>query len=102
MKASGAISIMPVCKPALDVARLHEVVERVVERAQVGIDLLPHVAGQEAEPLARLDRRPRQDQPLDLALLEQRHGVADREIGLAGAGGAHGEDQLVLLAARLM
>ena len=82
---------------ALDVARLHEVVERVVDRAQVGIDLLAHVAGQEAEPLAGLDRRARQDQALGLALLEERDRVADGEPGLAGAGRALGEDELVLL-----
>jgi hypothetical protein len=35
----------------------HQVVERVVERAQVRIDLLRQVAGQEAEALAGLDGR---------------------------------------------
>ena len=62
-----------------------------------GVDLVAHVAGQEAEPLARLDGGPRQDEPLDDALLQQRDGVADREPRLAGAGGPFGEDQLVLL-----
>ena len=41
---------------ALDDARIHQVEQRVVDRAQIGIDLLAHVAGQEAEPLAGLDR----------------------------------------------
>ena len=50
----------------LDRAALHEpgddlglehVVERVVERPQVRVDLGQDVAGEEAEPLARLDRR---------------------------------------------
>ena len=50
---------------ALDLVGRQHVVERVVERAQIGIDLLAHVAGQEAEPLAGLDRRPRQDDALD-------------------------------------
>ena len=36
---------------------LDHVVERVVERPQVRVDLGHEVAGQEAEPLARLDRR---------------------------------------------
>ena len=48
------------------VGRQH-VVQRVVERPQIRIDLLAQIAGQEAEPLAGLDRRPRQDDPLDLA-----------------------------------
>ena len=71
--------------------------KRIEDRAQVRIDLVAHVARQEAEPLARLDRGARQDQPLDGALLEQRDRVADREPGLAGAGRTLGEDELVLL-----
>jgi hypothetical protein len=43
----------------------HAIVERVVKRAQVGIDLFLHVAGQEAEPFARFHRRAGQDQALD-------------------------------------
>ena len=82
---------------ALDVARLHEVVERVVDGPQIGVDLLLHVAGQEAEPLAGLDRRARQDEPLDRAGSMQLHGMADGQPGLAGAGRAFGEDELVLL-----
>ena len=46
---------------ALRLVEVHHVVERVVERAQVGVHLLGEVAGQEAELLARLDRGPRQD-----------------------------------------
>ncbi len=62
---------------------------------EIGIDLVAHVAGQEAEPLAGLDGGTRQDQALDGALFEQKHGVADGEPGLAGAGRAFGEDQFV-------
>ena len=80
----------------LDHAPVHEVVERVIDRAQIGVDLVAHVAGQEAEPLAGLDRGTRQHQPFDQALLEQRHRMADREPGLAGPGGTFGEHQLVL------
>ena len=82
---------------ALDHARVHEILQRVVDRAQIGIDLLAHVAGQKAEPLAGLDRGARQDQPLDDALFEQRNGMADRQPGLAGAGRPFGEDEFVLL-----
>ena len=78
---------------ALDDARVHQVVERVVDRAQIGIDLLAHVAGQEAEPLAGFDRRPRQDDAVDFLALEQLHGMRDREPGLAGAGRAGAEHQ---------
>ena len=82
---------------ALDPLRRQHVVECVVERPEIGIDLLAHVAGQKAEPLAGLDRRPRQDQPVASAALQAGRGEGDREIGLAGAGGAGGEHEIVLL-----
>ena len=40
----------------VELLRVHRVVERVEERAHVRVDLREHVAGEEAEPLARLDR----------------------------------------------
>ena len=46
---------------------LEHVVERVEERPQVGIDLGGDVTGEEAEPLARLDSGPGQDDAVDLA-----------------------------------
>ena len=82
---------------ALQHARVHEVGERVEDRPQIGIDLVAHVAGQEAEPLAGFDGRARQDQALDGALFEQQHRIADGEPGLAGAGGALGEDEFMAL-----
>ena len=51
---------------AFDDAGVHDVGERVVDRAQIGIDLVAHVAGQETEPLAGFDRGPRQDDAVDL------------------------------------
>jgi len=49
----------------LDLLGREHVVERVVERAEIGIDLLLHVAGKKAQSLAGLDRGPREDQPVD-------------------------------------
>ena len=80
---------------ALDDARIHQVIERVVDRPQIRIDLFAHVAGQEAEPFAGFDRRPRQDDAVDFLAFEQLHGMGDREPGLAGAGGAGREHQRV-------
>ncbi len=74
-----------------------QVVERVVERAQVGIDLLREVAGQEAQPLAGLDRGTDEHEPLDGVALERVDGAGDGEIGLAGARGADRERDVVLL-----
>ena len=86
-------------KPALDPLRRQHVVESIVKRAQIGIDLLAHVAGKEAEPLSSLDRGPRQDQPVAFAAFQARRGEGDGEIGLAGAGGPGGEDEVVRLQA---
>ena len=96
MKASGAISISPACS-ALDDARIHQIVQRVVDRPQIGIDLLPQIAGQEAEPLAGLDRGPRQDDAIDFLAFEQLRGMRHRKPGLAGAGRADAEHHLVAL-----
>ena len=59
--------------------------QRVVERAHVRVDLLVERAGQEAEALAGLHGRPREDEPRDLMLLQRAHGGRDGEVGLAGA-----------------
>ena len=54
------------------------------------------VAGQEAEPLARLDRRPREDDPVDLAPRQRGGRHRHREVGLAGAGRADPERDRVV------
>lgn len=82
---------------AFDDARVHQVVQRVVDRAQVRVDFFTEVAGQEAEPLAGFDRGPGQDDAIDFLALEQLRGLRHREPGLAGAGGSDAEHQLVLL-----
>ena len=84
-------------KPALDPLRREHVIERVVEGPQIRIDLLAHVAGEEAEPLSGLDGRTRQDQPVASPALQTRRGESDGEIGLAGAGGPRGKDEVVAL-----
>ena len=97
MNASGAISTVPRSSSALDPLDVHHVVQRVVERAQVRIDLLLQVAGQEAELLARLDGRARQDDPADLLREQERDGLRHRQVRLAGAGGPDAEHDVVLI-----
>src|SRR5512144_2352520 len=55
---------------ALDPLRRQHIVKRIVERAQIRIDLLAHVARQEAEALAGLDGGTRQDQPVAFAVFQ--------------------------------
>ncbi len=83
----------PSADGAFNLVAGHHVVERVIERPQIGIDLFLHVAGQEAEPFAGLHCRARQDDALDQAALQKHGGMGDRQVGLAGSGRADAEHQ---------
>src|SRR5205823_13115374 len=61
------------------------------EGPQIWIDLGEDVAGEKAEPLSGLDRRPSENHARDLAILQGRHGKRHREIRLARAGWADPE-----------
>ena len=76
--------------------RAEHVKERVVERAEVGINLALQVAGQKAEPLARLDRGARENDAVDLPLAERRDRGGDGEIGLARASGTDADGDGIL------
>ena len=75
MKASGATSITPCSISRVGLVAQH-IEQRVIKRPQIGIDLLFQVAGQKAQPLARFQRRARQDQPLDPALIQHMRAKA--------------------------
>ena len=75
---------------------LDHVVERVVQRAQVRIDLGHQVAGQEAEALTGLDGRTGEDDPLHLLGLQRLDGHRHRQPALAGAGRAEAEGDHVV------
>src|SRR5437764_998822 len=85
----------PVHQPCDDLGVEH-VVERVVERTEIRVDLGEDVPGQEAEPLARLDRRARQDDAVDLLRLERLHGQRHGEVALARPGRTDAERDRVL------
>ena len=74
-----------------DALGVEHVVQRVEQRAQVGVDLRHQVAGQEAEALAGLDRGAREDDAVDLAARQRGDGHRDRQERLAGAGRADAE-----------
>ena len=57
--------------------------QRVVKRAEIGIDLLLHVARQEAQAFPGLDRRPRQDETVHPPVQQHGHRDRYRKIGLA-------------------
>jgi predicted acyltransferase len=95
MKASGAISIVFSSISLASCLARQEIVQRVVERLHVGIDLFLHVAGQEAEPFARLHRRAAEDDLVHMAVDHLVHGDGNGEIGLAGARGPDAEGQFM-------
>ena len=85
----------------LNGARLHElgdgfglehVVQRVVERAQVRVNLLVEGAGQEAQTLAGLHGGAGEDNAVHLVALQRLHSLRHGEVGLTGTRRADTED----------
>ncbi|VVT12160.1 hypothetical protein ERY430_60200 [Erythrobacter sp. EC-HK427] len=81
-------------QPPLDLFGRHRIIQRIVERPQVRIDLLLHVAGQEAELFARLHRRAREDQALHRTGDQLADRLRHRQIGLARACRTEREDHV--------
>ena len=77
--------------------RLQQIIEGVVERAQIGVHLLLQAAGQKAQLLAGLHRRTHQDDAAHLLGIHRGHRHGDGQVGLAGAGRTHAEGHVVLL-----
>ncbi|CDN41744.1 hypothetical protein BN871_AK_00160 [Paenibacillus sp. P22] len=71
--------------------RPHDVMQRVVERAQVRVHLLLQVAGKEAEILARLDGRTGKQNSFDRAFLQRSDSHDDSQVGFARAGRSDAE-----------
>src|SRR4028119_1609694 len=67
-------------KMPLELGRVHHLVERVVERPEVRVDLRHHVTRQEPERLPRLDRGPRQDDPRHLPAARGTNRERAREV----------------------
>jgi hypothetical protein len=70
----------------VDRLEAEHLVQRVVQRAQVGVDLLAQVAGQVAELLTGLDGGAHQQDAPDLFFQQGFDGAGHGEEGLAGAG----------------
>ena len=94
MNASGAISITLRSIMLLDFLESDDVVQRVVERAEIRIDLLGDVARQKAQALAGFDGRTAEDDALHRLLVERGSPGRDREKRLAGAGRPDREDDV--------
>ena len=66
--------------------KAEQIVQRVVQRAQIRVDFLGQVAGQKAEPLSGFDCGSRQHQAFHGIALKRVNRGGHRKIGLAGAG----------------
>ena len=82
-------------KQLIDLLLVEQVVERVVERAQVGVDFFLQRTGQEAEALAGFDRGADEDDAGDFFGHQRRDGHGDGEVGFAGAGRAEPEGHVM-------
>ena len=79
----------------VDFLETEQFVQRVVERAQIRVDLLREIPRQEAELLAGFHGRPHQQNARDRLRLQRAHRTRHREVRLAGAGRADAETDVV-------
>ena len=82
----GAVVHVP-----LELVGAEHVAKRVVQRAQIRVNLVIQRAGQKAEAFAGLHGRAREDDAANLLVLEGTHSLGHGQIRLAGACGANAE-----------
>ena len=83
-------------KTAVDLFGRQHVVESVIERAQIGVDLVAHIARQKPQTFPGFNRRARQYNPVHPAGGKHRHRHSNREIGLSGSRRSQSECQLTI------
>ncbi len=81
---------------AVDALLVHQVIERVIQRTQIRIDLFLQRSRQKAQALARLDRRPRQDDAAHALGVQRRNGHRHGQIGFARTRRPDAEHHVVL------
>ncbi len=91
MKAKRGDLDGPTLEETLRAFGTEQVVEGVVERAEIGVDLGHDVAGQEPEALARLHGGPGEDDAVRVARLEGLNGQGHGQIRLPRSGRADAE-----------
>ena len=76
---------------------VHHVEQRIVERAQIRIDLRIHISRQETEFLTRLHCSPSENDSTDFFLEQRAHRHRHRQVSLAGSCRTDADDDVVLL-----
>ena len=80
----------------VDLDWVEEIVESVVEGAEIGVDFFLKAAREEAETFAGLDGRADEDDAADFFRHVGADGHGDGEVGFAGAGGTEAEGHVAL------
>ncbi len=80
----------------LEGLRPQHIIQRVIQRPEIGVYLILQIAGQKAQPLPCFHSRTGQDNAVHRALPEGGHGGSNRQIGLAGTRGADADGDGVL------
>src|SRR5450830_456541 len=83
-------------KQSLGTVKTEQIVQRVIQRAQIRIDLLRQIARQKTQSFTSFYRWPRQHNALHGVALESIDGASHRQISLAGAGRADAEGDVML------
>src|SRR4051812_7182914 len=71
--------------------------QSIVKRAEVRVDLLLQIAGQEAEPLAGFNRRAYQNNPVDLVGRKRLNGRRDSQVSFSRTGWPDSKNNIVIL-----
>ena len=86
-------SLFHIC---LEFLRAHDLIEGIVERAQIGVDLALQIAGQKAQFLTGFNSGTRQDDPLHFTVHKSRDRHGHGQEGLAGSCRAVGKDDQII------
>ena len=84
---------------AFDALRSKRIVQRIIKRAQIWVDLIAHVARQKTKSLARLYGRSREDQAFAETALQRCCGKCDSQVCLTCTGGPCSENEVGILEA---
>ncbi len=77
--------------------RRNHVLQGIVERLQIGVNLVPHVAWQKAQLLASLHSRATQDNLPDFLIFQGTYRQGNRHIRLARPGRTHRKQHVILV-----
>ena len=95
-KGQGRDFNLPALKSLVHAVMPHQIVERVVQRTQIGIDFLHQIARQKTQALARLHQGARQHNALHLVALQRFYRCRHGQIGFARARRADAKHNVVL------